>query len=59
VLEYLNLAFFSVFTIEMILKLLGLGFRNYFKDLNNAFDAFIVIISAIDISLSYSNINTK
>lgn len=56
-LEYFNLGFFLVFFIEMILKLLGFGFKEYFKEMFNAFDFAIVIISLVDISLSYSKIS--
>ena len=45
----------------MILKLLGLGFRHYFRDPFNAFDCFIVSTSFADLVLSNvsagSNIN--
>jgi len=54
VLEYINLAFSVVFFFEMIIKMMGLGFREYFSDRFNAFDAFIVFISTVDILLSYS-----
>lgn len=36
----------------MVIKLLGLGFRNYARDTFNIFDAFIVIISIVDMVLS-------
>lgn len=36
----------------MILKLLGLGFKAYFKDKFNAFDAFLVFVSVIDLLLT-------
>ena len=35
----------------MVLKLVGLGFRNYIRDRFNLFDATIVIISLVDFSL--------
>ena len=33
----------------MILKLLGLGLKYYFKDKFNSFDCAIVVISSIDV----------
>jgi hypothetical protein len=56
-LESFNLGFFLVFFVEMILKLSGLGLKQYFKEPFNAFDCLIVIISLVDISLSYSHIS--
>ena len=47
-----NEFFTWIFFLEMILKLFGLGFKNYIKDGYNLFDAVIVIISLIDWSLS-------
>jgi hypothetical protein len=32
IIEYMNLGFFVVFTVEMILKIVGLGFVYYFKE---------------------------
>ena len=34
-----------IFTIEVVLKMIGLGFRNWAKDRMNLFDAFIVVVS--------------
>ena len=36
----------------MVLKLIGLGWRNYKSDSYNLFDATIVVISIIDFTLS-------
>ena len=38
--------FTAVFTFEMILKIIGLGAKEYFKDYFNAFD-FIIVIAAL------------
>lgn len=40
--------------IEMIVKILGFGIRDYFRDPYNSFDCFLVIASAIDIGLNES-----
>ena len=51
-LDKINLSFYSIFTLEMILKLIGLGIKEYFRDSFNAFDFTIVIISSIDVALT-------
>ena len=47
----LNTVFMWCFLVEMIIKLIGLGPRNYLKDRFNIFDAFIVIVSIVDWTL--------
>jgi len=44
--EYVNYGFASIFTIEAILKLLGLGPRKYFDEKWNIFD-FVVVVGTI------------
>ena len=47
--------FFSwAFVVEMIIKLIGLGFREYARDSYNLFDAIVVILSLIDIVVTAS-----
>ena len=41
-----------MFTIELILKLIGFGFKEFIKDKFNIFDAVVVFISLIDIILT-------
>merc|ERR1719397_1553093 len=48
VLEILNYLFTLFFTIEMIIKLIGLGFKGYVSDNWNVFDGLIVIVSVIE-----------
>ena len=58
--EILNLIFFGFFVVELLIKLTGSGFRNYFKDRYNWFDFVVVGFSTIDITLEYTvkcNIN--
>jgi hypothetical protein len=46
--------------VELLIKLTGSGFRNYFKDRYNWFDFVVVGFSTIDITLEYTvkcNIN--
>jgi len=40
-----------IFFGEMVLKLIALHPRNYFKDNYNSFDAFVVLISMVDFSI--------
>lgn len=51
-LEIFNEFFTWIFFVEMIIKLIGLGFSNYKQDGYNVFDAVIVIISLIDWTIS-------
>ena len=53
VLEKVNIAFTLIFTIEMIIKLVALGLKGYFRGTwFNSFDCFIVIASLIDLIVS-------
>ncbi|XP_055999821.1 muscle calcium channel subunit alpha-1-like isoform X18 [Ostrea edulis] len=56
-LDYLNMIFTGVFTIEFILKLMAFRFRNYFGDPWNVFDFIIVLGSFIDII--YTEVNRE
>ena len=51
-LEIFNEFFTWIFLLEMIMKIIGLGFGNYIKDRYNLFDAVIVIISLVDWAIS-------
>lgn len=48
----LNDIFYGIFVLEMVVKLLGLGFHNYFIDKFNCFDCFLVVAATVDITLS-------
>jgi len=48
---YLNYIFTGVFLLEMILKLLGLGFQEYTRDTMNCFDAIIVFASLCELAM--------
>jgi hypothetical protein len=45
---HLNTFFTWVFLLELILKIIGLGIVNYFKDSFNCFDASVVLFSLVD-----------
>ncbi|XP_007456198.1 PREDICTED: voltage-dependent L-type calcium channel subunit alpha-1S [Lipotes vexillifer] len=50
--DILNVAFTTIFTVEMVLKLMAFKARGYFGDPWNVFDFLIVIGSIIDVILS-------
>jgi len=53
VLEKVNIAFTLIFTLEMIIKLVALGFKGYFRGTwFNSFDCLIVTASLIDLIVS-------
>nr|AAO83839.1 voltage-dependent L-type calcium channel alpha-1 subunit isoform b [Lymnaea stagnalis] len=54
-LDYLNIIFTGVFTVEFVLKLAAFRFKNYFGDAWNVFDFIIVLGSFIDII--YAEVN--
>jgi len=53
VLEKVNIVFAVIFMIELIIKIIAVGFKNYFKGgAFNIFDAIIVVASLTDIIMS-------
>jgi hypothetical protein len=52
-----NLAFTIIFTIEMGLKIIGLGIIQYLKDKMNVFDCLIVMLSLVEVSYSEGSSN--
>merc|ERR1719230_259025 len=51
ILKVFNYIFFTVFLLEMICKLIGLGFREYVSDSFNCFDGVIVTISVVEFAM--------
>ena len=51
--EWANLVFFLTFLFEMIVKMLGLGFKIYFKDSANLFDFIVIVLSIADLVALY------
>jgi len=47
-LEIVNFGLSCIFLVEMIAKMIGLGFRQYARDRFNLFDAFIVTMSVLE-----------
>jgi hypothetical protein len=58
-LDIANLIFFTFFFIEMIIKVTGLGPRQYVRDQYNIFDALVVTLSVVDVTLSYSLVDNE
>ena len=56
-----NVVFTAIFTLEMLLKLFGLGLKQYVKDSFNIFDSIVVILSLIDLMVDPEQVpgNTK
>lgn len=48
----MDTVFVWIYTVELIAKLIGLGFHVYAIDKFNLFDSVIVVISLIDFTLS-------
>ena len=51
-LEMINFILTVIFTVEMAIKVPGIGVRMYLRNAFNAFDGFIVIVSIVEIVLS-------
>jgi len=47
----MNILFFCVYIVEMILKLIGLGIKQYFQDGWNDFDFVLVMLGVLDLAL--------
>jgi len=52
-----NNFFTWIFFVEMVMKIIGLGFYNYRQEFYNLFDAAIVLLSVIDWSLSQTSLD--
>ena len=55
ILEICDIIFVWAFFVEMVMKLIGLGVREYLRDNFNIFDGVIVIISLIDFSITLAS----
>ena len=55
----MNLIFFGFFVFELLSKVIGEGFKFYLRDQFNWFDSSVVLVSAVDVILVYSNQNKK
>lgn len=52
--ETLNMAFTFYFLVELLVKLMGLGPRQYIKDRLNQFDALVVLASLVEVGFVLS-----
>lgn len=52
-LEVCNWVLTGIFAIEMIIKFLGFGVRNYMMDTYNIFDFVVVVVSLVEIGMKY------
>ena len=48
VLYYINMVLTIIFVVEMVIKIFGLGFRDYIRDGFNIFDSIIIIIGLLE-----------
>ncbi|XP_066934051.1 voltage-dependent T-type calcium channel subunit alpha-1H-like isoform X1 [Clytia hemisphaerica] len=55
ILEILNLIFIWIFTIEMIVKMFGIGLRAYFQMGFNCFDCIVVMLSMMELLINDNN----
>ena len=53
--EWLNFCFTLIFAMEMIFKVIGLSFKQYWKSAWNQFDFWIVLLSFLDLTLPFSD----
>jgi Ca2+-binding EF-hand superfamily protein len=51
IIDILNMTFTIFFTLEMLLKMVGLGLAQYFNDRFNGLDCFVVLVSLMEIIL--------
>ena len=49
ILSYVNMFFNIVFTLEVIIKMIGLGLRRYVKNFENLFDFIVVAMSWVEL----------
>jgi hypothetical protein len=58
-LKYLNYTFTAIFCLEATIKLIGLGFKTYFRVGWNRFDFSIVVTSLLDITLDFTKASSS
>jgi hypothetical protein len=52
VLEYFNYGFIAIFTMEVVVEVIGLGFRGFVKDRFKLFDTLVVLMSIVEVAIS-------
>lgn len=53
----LNITFTVIFGVEMLIKIIGFGLIDYFRDKINIFDSIIVMLSVVELAF-FSNSST-
>ena len=51
----INIIFTTIFVVEGVLKMVGLGMKVFVKDKFNLFDAIVIVLSIVEIGLSDGN----
>lgn len=51
--DFANVLFVSLFTLEMVIKMCAYGIQDYFATLFNRYDFFVVVVSILEIILTY------
>ena len=54
--EISNIVLTVLFLLEMVMKLIGLGFKGYVSDKMNIFDGILVLVSIVDILVLISGL---
>jgi hypothetical protein len=44
--------FYFIFFMEMLVKIIGVGYKEYFRDRFNTFDCSVVVISTFDVIMA-------
>jgi hypothetical protein len=47
-----NYFFLFVYCVEFLVKIIGLGWKEYFRDETNTFDLLVLVISLIELIIS-------
>jgi hypothetical protein len=50
--EDLNMLFFYIFLLEMIIRMLGVGLKTYFHNVFSVFDFIVVVVSVFEVVLT-------
>ena len=53
--NYFNIGFIGIFGLEVIIKLIAFGIKDFMRDKFNVFDALVVVVSIIEVSLAGSS----
>ena len=53
--NYFNIGFIGIFGLEVIIKLIAFGIKDFMRDNFNIFDALVVVVSIVEVSLAGSS----